>query len=314
MLCPDPVPADRELAKNLLNAFDPDFIAAEALKKKHGDPLPAGMLAEPTPSELSALRSSVVQSACAPFENNVLRDALAQAKQDAEQTIDTVTVDKLEFAGFDAAAKARAQSLVQSFRAYVEQHKAEITALQILYSRPYAQRLTEPMLKELEQKLRDTDGTWTEENLWRAFAATAPEKVKGRSQAGRFADLVALVRFALEKQPVLEPFADSVQSRFDSWLRQKDASVSDSQLSALYRGEADIRHSQPTEPGSRAFRPDQLSWLRLIADHIATSLSIDPDDFGYSPFAQRGGLGKAHQLFGEQLPKLLEELNETLAA
>ena len=27
-----------------------------------------------------------------------------------------------------------------------------------------------------------------------------------------------------------------------------------------------------------------------------------------------GGLGKAHQLFGEQLPKLLEELNEVLAA
>lgn len=28
----------------------------------------------------------------------------------------------------------------------------------------------------------------------------------------------------------------------------------------------------------------------------------------------RGGLGKAHQLFGEQLPKLLDELNEVLAA
>ena len=29
---------------------------------------------------------------------------------------------------------------------------------------------------------------------------------------------------------------------------------------------------------------------------------------------KRGGLGKAHQLFGEQLPKLLDELNEALAA
>jgi len=27
-----------------------------------------------------------------------------------------------------------------------------------------------------------------------------------------------------------------------------------------------------------------------------------------------GSLGKAHQLFGEQLPKLLDELNEVLAA
>jgi type I restriction enzyme R subunit len=33
-----------------------------------------------------------------------------------------------------------------------------------------------------------------------------------------------------------------------------------------------------------------------------------------SPFNQRGGLGKAHQLFGDQLSTLLEELNEVLAA
>ncbi len=44
------------------------------------------------------------------------------------------------------------------------------------------------------------------------------------------------------------------------------------------------------------------------------SLSIEPDDLDLSPFNQRGGLGKAHQLFGEQLPKLLDELNEVLAA
>ena len=29
---------------------------------------------------------------------------------------------------------------------------------------------------------------------------------------------------------------------------------------------------------------------------------------------QRDGLGNTHQLFGEQLPKLLDELNEVLAA
>ena len=45
-----------------------------------------------------------------------------------------------------------------------------------------------------------------------------------------------------------------------------------------------------------------------------TSLSIELDDLGCTPFNQEGGLGKAHQLFGDQLPKLLEELNEALAA
>jgi type I restriction enzyme R subunit len=58
----------------------------------------------------------------------------------------------------------------------------------------------------------------------------------------------------------------------------------------------------------------KAQWLELMRDHIATSLSLEPDDFGYSPFAQRGGLGKAHQLFGDQLPGLLDELNSTLAA
>ena len=46
----------------------------------------------------------------------------------------------------------------------------------------------------------------------------------------------------------------------------------------------------------------------------ATSLGIKPDVLDLSPFNQRGGLGKAHQLFGEQLPKLLDELNEVLVA
>jgi len=174
-------------------------------------------------------------------------------------------------------------------RDYLAQNKAKIDALQILYSRPFKQRLTEYMLKELEKKLRDNHAAWTEDNLWNAFASANPGKVKGRSQAGRFADLVALVRFALEQQPVLAPFADSVHERFNEWLTNK--------------AKAGV-----------TFTPDQLNWLRLISDHIATSLSIEPDDLELAPFNQRGGLGKAHQLFGDQLPKLLDELNEALAA
>ena len=66
--------------------------------------------------------------------------------------------------------------------------------------------------------------------------------------------------------------------------------------------------------GRGEVHPEQLAWLNLIRDHIATSLSIEPEDLELSPFNQRGGLGKAHQLFGDALPALLEELNTTLAA
>jgi type I restriction enzyme R subunit len=157
------------------------------------------------------------------------------------------------------------------------------------------------MLKELEKKLRDNHAAWTEDRLWDAFAVTAPGKVKGRSQAGRFADLVALVRFALEQQPVLEPFAESVTTRFNEWLMDKAKAAS--QLSTI--------NSQPAAP---AFTPEQLSWLNLIRDHIATSLSIEPDDLELSPFVEKGGLGKATMLFGPNLEPLLGELSEVLVA
>jgi len=62
------------------------------------------------------------------------------------------------------------------------------------------------------------------------------------------------------------------------------------------------------------FTQEQLAWLNLMRDQIATSLSIEPDDLDLSPFNQRGGLGKAHQLFGKRLPELIDELNEALAA
>ena len=51
-----------------------------------------------------------------------------------------------------------------------------------------------------------------------------------------------------------------------------------------------------------------------IRDHIATSLSIKPESLDYPSSSQRGGSGRSDQLFGEQLPKLSDELNEVLAA
>ncbi|MBI3490582.1 MAG: DEAD/DEAH box helicase family protein [Acidobacteria bacterium] len=271
-----------EMSGALLRAIDPDAIAQRATGRLGAAP------SEVLPEPFEAARKQLADEACAPFDKPALRDLLAQAKQSAEQTIDTVTIDAVVSQGFDAAAKDKAESLATSFRAYIEEHRAEIAALQILYSRPYKQRLTEPMLKELERKLRDTNATWNEEMLWKAFATTAPQKVKGRSAVNRFADLVPLVRFALEQQPVLEPFAESVSARFERWLAQKKAS-------------------------GVVFTDDQRAWLELIRDHIATSLSIEPEDFEFSPFNQRGGLGRASQLF-DDLPKLLDELNEALAA
>jgi len=121
----------------------------------------------------------------------------------------------------------------------------------------------------------------------RVFTFHRPETLG--SKAGRFADLVSLVRFPLQQQPVLTPIADWVQERYERWLRQK-------------------------EERGVVFSAEQRAWLDLIRDHIATILSIEPDDLDYAPFSHRGGRGRAHQLFGTELPRLLDELNERLAA
>jgi len=46
----------------------------------------------------------------------------------------------------------------------------------------------------------------------------------------------------------------------------------------------------------------------------ATNLGIEPEDFESVPFNQRGGLGRVHQLFGAELPKVIEMMNRELAA
>jgi type I restriction enzyme R subunit len=292
-----------QIAKGLLEAVDPDKIAQAAVGRLptagvpapsagSGDPayMAAVSYSEPNAKDLKTAAEQLAKAALAPLATNPdLRNLLIKIQKAADQTIDVISRDTLIYAGPAQKSARTSAQLATSFRDYIEQHKAEITALQILYSRPYRQRLTEKMLKELEKKLRDNHAAWTEDRLWDAFAVTTPGKVKGRTQAGRFADLVALVRFALEQQPVLEPFAESVTTRFNEWLMDK-------------------------AKAGTAFTPEQLGWLNLIRDHIATSLSIEPEDLELSPFNQRGGLGKEHQLFGVGLPKLLNELNDVLAA
>ncbi|MBX7206939.1 MAG: DEAD/DEAH box helicase family protein [Verrucomicrobiaceae bacterium] len=301
-----------QMSAALLRAFDPDAVAEHATGIKGAEPQ------ELSEEAFTQAQTALITTACAPFDKPALRDLLAKVKQESEQTIATSVIDEVIEQGFSGAAKDKAAALAKSFRDYIEQHQAEITALQILYSRPYAQRLTEKMLKELEKKLREQHAAWTEDNLWNAFAATAPDKVKGRTQAGRFADLVSLVRFALEQQPVLKPFAESVNERFEQWLERRSGVPPlnpPNQEQAASSSKATIPANDPKrQDAASTFNPDQLAWLKLIRDHIATSLSIELDDLDYTPFNQEGGLGKAHQLFGDQLPKLLEELNEALAA
>lgn len=51
-----------------------------------------------------------------------------------------------------------------------------------------------------------------------------------------------------------------------------------------------------------------------MKDHIATSLSIQPDDLDLSPFDRKGGLGRFYEVFGEEYEAILMEMNRKLVA
>ncbi len=155
--------------------------------------------------------------------------------------------------------------------------------------KPYKQRLTFEAVKELAEAIHQPPHLWTESQLWSAYAALEKSKVKGASGKRILTDLVSLVRFAIHQDNELIPFPERVNANFRTWLASQ-------------------------EGGGKAFTEEQKRWLVMIKDHIAASLGIEPDDFEYAPFSQHGGLGKVHQLFGEKLNEMIEELNETLAA
>ena len=150
------VPRDREaielasngvplqtLVSSLVKATDPD-LAFDAARQTTGQDDP------PEPAVAEALRQ-LLEDAARPFAANPdLRQRLADIHRSYEQTIDTVSADSLIEAGF---SDDHAMAMVQSFREYIEENRDEITALQMLYERPYRQRLSYADIKGLADAL-----------------------------------------------------------------------------------------------------------------------------------------------------------------
>ena len=232
----------------------------------------------------SRRKRTMLEAAAQPFAANPeLRQRLVDIHRAYEQTIDTVSQDAVLRAEFSGA---EADDLTRSFREYIEEHRDEITALQVLYQRPYRQRLSYADIRALAEALQSPPRSWTPPRLWDAYRQLDQSRVRGSSQRV-LADIVSLVRFAVGHDDELAPFAEQVEERFRGWL--------DAQ-----------------EIAGREFTGEQRQWLEDIKDHIAGSVSIEPADLQYAPFAQRGGIGRAHALFGDGLAPLLEEMNMAL--
>ncbi|MCK9417859.1 MAG: DEAD/DEAH box helicase family protein [Nitrospirae bacterium] len=275
------------LCAGLITAIDPDRQVEQAKLDNPG-------AAEPSEAQIQKAAAVLIQEAVKPLHNPELRKLLVELKKKSEQTIDVVSQDRVIEAGFSAQALEKAKGLVQSFEQFIKDHKDEITALQVLYSMPYKQRLRYEDIKDLASRIEKPPHQWRVDNLWNAYAALEKSKVKGASAPHILTDLVSLVRFAMHRDDELVPFPERVNANFEKWMAQT------------------IRHSR--ESGNPEFTKEQIRWLEMIRDHIAANLSIEADDFDFAPFAQEGGIGRVHQIFGNDLNKILDELNGVLAA
>jgi type I restriction enzyme R subunit len=267
-----------DLAAEILNALDPDRHVQVAT----GDGL------APTEEEIQATADAMLEGALRPLADNpALRNEIIEIRKSLEQTIHE-TVDTLIDAGYSPEARGRAEALISSFKEYIEANKNEIRALQILYSRPYKERLTFAEVKELATLIQRPPRRWTADNLWRAYELIDESKVHG-SGGKILTDIVSLVRYTLHQDDELIPYGDQVEARFTAWLAGQE------QLGVM-------------------FTPQQLQWLTWMKENIASELGIGADSFEYTPFVEHGGIGRAVQVFGDRLTPLMGELTEALAA
>jgi type I restriction enzyme R subunit len=268
------------LSAALVDALDPD-VQLQTARSATGE-------SEPSAAAIADAAAQLFAEAAKPIATNPdLRAKLVALKQSYEQTIDTTSVDTILKAGYSAEATEAARGIVRDFEAFIREHRDEIDALQILFSRPHRRRLTFEQVRELAEAIKRPPRQWTPGVLWEAYERLDKSRVRSSGER-TLADLVSVVRFAIHDQEELVPYADQVGERFANWLAQQQSA-------------------------GRSFTREQLRWLEMIRDQVATSLGIEMSDFDYVPFNQEGGVGKASALFGPDLARLLAELNAELS-
>ena len=272
----------KQIVNNLLDAIDPDKKIEKAKTSFKTD--------SPTEEQIKKVSDGLIKEACIPFDSPKLRDTIIDFNKRSEQIIDTVSKDRVISADFDITAKEKARTIIDTFKKFIEENKNELTALQMIYSKPYNKRhLTYEEIKQLAEAIKKPPYYLTPDRLWQAYEQLEKSKVRGAGPQKLLTNIISLIRFTIGESDVLEPFPEIVSRRFNDWLAQQE------KVGVLFASE-------------------QKEWLVMIRDHIATSLSISIDDFELAPFYEKGGAVKAYQLFGPELNTTLEQLNEVLVA
>lgn len=180
------------------------------------------------------------------------------------------------------------QNTIDTFIKFLNEKKDELTALQIIYTRAYRERqITYEQVKQLSEAIKKPPYNLSIDVLWESYEQLEKSKVRSVGTQKMLTNIIALTRFAMGESDVLESFSESINRNFKKWL-------------------------QSQFPAGRFFSPEQLEWLKMIKDHIIVSVEMTMDDFSKTPFLEKGGIIIVHRLFGDDLNKILEELNHDL--
>ncbi len=261
-----------EMSQQLVRSVNPEALA-EAVKNA-----PEG-----TPEDV-AVHQFVQGLTGALATSQALRDRLVTMHQSKYIIIDEVTPDTLLFAG-GVPNLELAERLVHDWKQYLEKNKDEITALQLLYSRPTNSGVTRKELEDLIAAIRKPHQDWTPAIIWKSYELL---NKTNRSIKNKTVDLVSLVRFTLGVMPELVPFADVVEQRYQGWLLTQE------------------------QRGAR-FTGDQKRWLDAIKDYICTGVTFETEALESVPFNQWGGGSGIERDFTDPV-SVINDLNQALSA
>lgn len=272
------------VVKDLLNAYNPDTVEAIEQKVKDEKRGEAPVVIEAAINEqLEQLRNNAAK-----VFTGELNEFIENVRKAHEQIIDNLNPDELVNVGWDTENKDKANETVTAFKEWIENHKDEITALQIFYGQPYRRReLTFIMIKDLVEKIIQEKPTLAPMSVWRAYEQL--ENVSGQPKNEMVA-LVSLIRKVAGIDKALTPYDKTVDKNFADWVWKKQ------------------------QGAAIKFTKEQMEWLYMLKEQIATSVHIETDDLDYTPFDAKGGRGKMWQLFGDEMETIINELNEALAA
>jgi len=268
------------IINDLLDSYDPD---AQIEKAKE-----IFLTDRPTEEQIKLAKMDLLQKATLVFDKPDFRNKVIEIKKKNEQIIDRVSIDSIIQTGFAKDRSDAAEKIIKSLKEFMEDYKDEISALQMIYQKPYGMRhFTYNQIKDLAEAIQKPPYHLTTEVIWEAYERLERSKVRGGNPQRLLTDIISIMNFTLGNEKVLEPFSEIVEHRFEDWLLQQK------------------------ELG-KEFTPEQLMWLNMIKDHLYTSLTITVEDFAYPPFFSRGGILKAYNVFGKDLDHLLKELEEVL--